>query len=134
MVTFILLEDAPSSRCVVKSLAINIDVQMLLMIRHQSIIPMSKELASLTVVHNHTYGHMLQTIQRLVAVHHAHAIVAVEPPHPPMLVIITTVNQEIQAPVPLRVFCILVILSGMANSAVQRALAAAMDEPLHGLV
>ena len=53
-----------------------------------------------------------------------------------MLVAITTVNQEIQAQVPLPAFSIVtvVILSGMGKSEVQREPAAAMDEPLHGFV
>ena len=85
-------------------------------------------------IHDRTYGHMLQIIQRLVAVQHVHAIVVVQAPHPPLLVTITIVNQEIQAPGPFPAFSMLVILFGMASSAVQRVLAAAMDEPLHGLV
>ena len=57
-------------------------------------------------VHDHTmtYGHMHQ---RLVAAFTAHVIMAVQPPHPHLLVTTnTTVNQEIQIPVPLLVFCI----------------------------
>ena len=50
-------------------------------------------------VHDHTYGHMLQIIQRLVAVLHAHVIVEVPTPHPYLLATITTVSQKIQAPV-----------------------------------
>ena len=85
-------------------------------------------------IHDHTYEHMLQIIQRPVAVQHVHAIVVVQASHPPLLVTITIVNQEIQVPGPFPAFSILVILFGMASSAVQRVPAAVMDEPLHGLV
>ena len=79
---------------------------------------------------------MPQIHQRLVAAFTAHVIIVVQPLHPPMLVAITTVNQEIQAQVPLPAFSIVtvVILSGMGKSEVQREPAATMDEPLHGLV
>ena len=55
-------------------------------------------------------------------------------PHPHLLVAITTVSQEIQILLQSRAFCILVMLFVMVNSAVQKVPAAAMDNPLHGLV
>ena len=85
-------------------------------------------------VHDHIYGHMLLIIQRLVAVLHAHVIIVVPTPHPHLLVAITTVSQEIQILLQSRAFCILVMLFGMVNSAVQKVPAAAMDNPLRGLV
>ena len=85
-------------------------------------------------VHDHTYGHLLQIHQRLVITLDAHVITAVQAIHPRLLVTITTVSQETRTAALLTTFCKLMILFGMVNSAVQKVLAAAMDDLLHGLV
>ena len=80
MVPFILL-DAHTPRCVVGSLAIKLDILMpFTLVR--SILPMLKELASLVAVHEHTYGHMLQTHQRQLIILYAHVILAAQAVHP----------------------------------------------------
>ena len=85
-------------------------------------------------VHGHTYGHMLQIHQRLVIILHAHVIMAVKVTDPHLLVTITTVNQETGTAALLTTSCMLMIPFGMANSAVQKVLAVAVDDLLHGLV
>ena len=84
-------------------------------------------------LHVHTYGLWLQTCLKLVT-QHALATVAVQILHLSLLGTITTASLEIQTPRAPTISCMLMTLSGMASSAVQKVLAAAMEETLHGLV
>ena len=83
-------------------------------------------------VHEHTYGHMLQTHLRRVM--YAHVIVAVQGIHLHSLVITTTVSQETRTAALLTISYMLMILFGMAKTAVQKVLAAVMEDFLHGLL
>ena len=97
----------------------------------QSILPTLKELASLMAVHEHTYGHMLQTHQRRGITLHAHVIMAAQAVHPHLLVITTTVSQGTRIAALLTTFYMLMTPFGMAKTVAQKVLAAVMDDSLH---
>ena len=88
---------------------------------------MLKELASHVVIPNRTYGHWLQVSEKMLPVVTAVHVTVVRAPLL-LLVIITTVSQDIMALITLQA-CSPVILSGMVQGVRVKVVAAAL---LHG--